>query len=108
MDAAARLLIHAPDVRCWGMGAALQCLWARVGRDAPPPELQIHDLRGRRQLVLSEIGSLVDIALPPGTYHVTVDRVGRRRRYTVTLVRGGASDLHLESAAPMAPRSNRL
>lgn len=98
------------------MGAALRCLWARAASDAPPPppapappELQIHDLRGHRRLALAEIGPLVDIALPPGTYHVTVERAGRQRRYTVTLVQGRASDLHLESAAaPMAPRLNQL
>ncbi len=109
MDAAARLLIHLPGGSGRRLGAALQRLWMRAIPVAPLPELQIHDLHGRRQLALAEIGPLVDIALTPGVYHVTVERSGCQRRYTVTLVQGRAVDLHLDAAvAPAAPRLDPL
>ena len=57
--------------------------------------LQIDDLHGRRLLSLEDAGPLVDIELPPGTYHVTAQLGEVRRGYTMTLGEGQPFDLYL-------------
>jgi len=100
--AAARLLIHAEGDDGhdgWSVDALIQRMRARV-LDGPRGEqpllaLQIHDLQGHRVLALDDACPLVDVALPPGTYHVTTDLAGTRRRYTVALEPGASVDLYL-------------
>ena len=99
--AAAHLLIHAAcdDGRDgWRVDSLVQRMRARVldGRSDPPMlALQIHDLQGRRVLALDDACPLMDVTLSPGTYHVTTDLAGTRRRYTVALEAGASVDLYL-------------
>jgi hypothetical protein len=104
--APSRLLIHAAgDDGCdgWTVAAVIQRMRLQVldgprgGR--PPLALEIHDLLGHRMLTLSDARRLVDIVLSPGTYHVTTDLAGTRRRYTVALEQGVSVDLYLRSRA---------
>jgi hypothetical protein len=60
---------------------------ARIG-------VQIDDLQGRPFFRSAEPWPLIDVPLPAGTYHVTVDLGELRRRYTVTLEPGAALDLY--------------
>ena len=100
--AASRLLIHAaepPRMQGWSVASLLRRLRSRVFERhraaAPPLALEIHDLHGRRVLALADARPEVDVTLAPGTYHVSTQRGGARRSYTITLERGGSFELHL-------------
>jgi hypothetical protein len=104
---AARLLIHATDgAGHWSLESLLRRLrahWRAVPADERAARrLEIHDLRGRRMLALDDAGPLVEVALPPGTYHVTARRGPVQRGYTVALEQGVSFDLHLR--LPQPPR----
>jgi hypothetical protein len=97
----AHLLVHAGEPR---RDAARPSLWHRLARRvlrAPRPSarapvhLSIDDLAGRRLLELDQVAPLLDIPLPPGTYHVTACQGPAMRRYTMTLAGTAAHDLHL-------------
>ena len=100
--AATRLLIHAASADGsdgWSIESFIQRMRAHV-LDGPHsghalPALEIQDLEGRRVLALDNTCPLVDVALAPGTYHVTTDLAGTKRRYTVALEQGASVDLHL-------------
>jgi hypothetical protein len=49
-------------------------------------------------LALDDAGPLVEVALCPGTYHVSAQRGRLRRGYTVTLQQGASFDLYLRLA----------
>jgi len=104
-SATARLLIHAAgDVRA--EQRTFDSLMQRLRlRDTGGPRsgrlplgLKIHDLHGLRVLALDDAGPLVDVALPPGTYHVTAQQGAVRRAYTITLEQGASFDLYLRLA----------
>jgi hypothetical protein len=103
---AARLLIHAEgciDATGRHFESALQRLRMLFSAEPKhdrrvPLRLRIEDLQGRPVLALDDAGHLVDVALPAGTYHVTADLGGVRRRYTMTLNQGSSFDLHLRLA----------
>ena len=61
--------------------------------------LAIDDLQGRRLYACDDLRSMIDVALPAGTYHVTVRHGGDRRRYTVALEQGATFNLQLPHAA---------
>jgi hypothetical protein len=98
----ARLLIHAGEA-AGGTGWSVESLIRRVRarcldetrNEQAPLGLEIHDLQGNRVLTLDTAGPLVDVALPPGTYHVTTQLGDVRRKYTVALEQGASFDLHL-------------
>ncbi len=101
---AARLLIHTGAERGaqeHGLAALLRRLraWhaARPPHERQPAALEIHDLQGQRILAVREASPLVEVALPPGTYHVTTRVDGIHRRYTVTLEAGASFDLRLST-----------
>jgi hypothetical protein len=57
--------------------------------------VRVDDLLGKPHFAADDVRSLIDVALPAGTYHVNV-RLGEvQRRYTVTLEQGKTFDLHL-------------
>ncbi|NMM77464.1 hypothetical protein B2J86_15635 [Acidovorax sp. SRB_14] len=104
--AGAHLLIHtgAAVAEGWSLEALLQRMRARV-LPQPCPErtrlaLEIHDQRGHSVLALDLAGSLVDVALQPGTYRVTARRGNTRRSYTVALSPGSSFDLHVRLPHP--------
>jgi hypothetical protein len=77
---------------------ALQWLpaWALPERRRRSPEVtgvQIHDLLGRLYFASAMTRPLIDVRLPAGTYHVTVERGSLRRRYTLTLAHGATVHL---------------
>jgi hypothetical protein len=103
----ARLLIHAggadPGPRTHETESPLRRL--RALYSAGPQHdtratlrLQIDDLQGRRMLSLEDADPLVDIELPPGTYHVSAQLGDLRRGYTMTLGHGAPFDLYLRFA----------
>lgn len=103
--AASRLLIHAAGddgSDGWSIDSIIQRMRAHVlGGPRSKRALQaleIQDLQGHRVLALDDAGALLDVALPPGTYHVTTDLAGTRRRYTVALEQGASVDLYLRLA----------
>lgn len=57
-------------------------------KDCVLRRLEIRDLTGRHILGLDTTGTLVEVALPAGTYHVTTFPSGKRRVYTVALGSG--------------------
>jgi hypothetical protein len=57
--------------------------------------LTIHDLQGRCVFSLDDAGPMVDVTLPPGTYHVCAERGSVRRRYTIALEPGASFELNL-------------
>lgn len=101
---AAHLLIHAevgPLNRQGGsaLEAALHRLQARYRRRPQPTsaalQLQVDNLQGLRMSAVADAGSLTDLPLPPGTYHVTALLGVYRRCYTMTLEPGTSFHLHL-------------
>ena len=120
-QALARLLIHSTVSTLAGdaSGSAprllMRCLRALAAdalrQPVPAPLLvRIDDLQGRRWLereiehdiehdIEHESGRpLIDVPLPAGTYHVSVQRGGRRWRYTVTLEQDTAFELFVHEA----------
>jgi hypothetical protein len=102
---AARLLIHRPHparMDDWSVESLIQHLRPsdadRSRRDRVPLKLEIHDLQGNSVLALDAAGALVEVALQPGTYHVTTQLGCVRRRYTINVESGASTDLHLPSA----------
>jgi hypothetical protein len=100
--ASARLLIHAPDDDIgpgWSMDALIQRLRVlrrlRTHAQSLPISLAIRDLEGHRVLSLDEAGTLVDVALSPGIYHVSAEQGVARLSYTVALAPGTTFDLYL-------------
>jgi hypothetical protein len=104
-DASSQLLIHTGSELgggVWSVRSIIRRIHARM-LDGPtgihaPLSLEILDLQGRHVLELAKASAVVDVALPPGTYHITADVAGRRRRYTVSLARGASYDLYLRPA----------
>ena len=102
---ASRLLIHAAGDNGsdgWSVESFIHRMRAHV-LDGPrseraPLALEIHDLEWHRVLALDDAPPLVDVALPPGTYHVTTNLAGKRRRYTIRLEPGASFDLYLRLA----------
>jgi hypothetical protein len=105
---ASRLLIHAAgdDVGDGGDGWSVESIVKRMRAhvldgsrgDRAPLALEIHDLQGHRMLALGDAGALVDVVLPPGTYHVSTQIGSTRRRYTVSLEPGASYDLYVRTA----------
>ncbi|WP_295953783.1 hypothetical protein [Rhodoferax sp.] len=102
----ASLVIHAaadPAVRGTLFTAPLEWLhWMRSLYAPPlPPKpdgplrLHIDNLQGQRVFTADDAGSLVELALPVGTYNVTAVLGTLCRGYTLTLVEGEPSDLYL-------------
>lgn len=107
-QSAARLLIHADDAfvpRGGQFERPLQRLRALYA-DGPwqdersPLRLHIDDLQGLRVLSIDDAGPLIEVPLPAGTYHVTVQLGNVHRAYTMTLEQGAAFDLYLRLAPP--------
>lgn len=104
--APARLLIHAAPGAGPDGGRLVEALrrwraWAGdIGRQEPGCQalLQVADLQGRPLFFVHEGQGPVDVLLPPGTYHVIVDRGTQQRRYTVALEPGSTFNLHLRGA----------
>jgi predicted RNA polymerase sigma factor len=103
--ATSHLLIHtADDGGSDGrrLNALIRRLRARLpaGRhsEGSALALEIHDLQGRRLLVIHDARPVVDVALPPGTYRVCTAIVGNRRSYTLVLPQGATVELHLCTA----------
>jgi hypothetical protein len=99
---ASRLLIHIASDCSSAAGSAVTFIRRLLAqrlqgplRARVPLKLAIHDLQGRCTLALDDAGPLVDVTLPPGTYHVSTDHGGARRRYTVALEQGASFDLYL-------------
>jgi hypothetical protein len=101
---AARLLIHA--VSDDGSASLTFESWIRRlrehVRDGPHGAqalrvLEIRDLAGHRVLAIDDAGALVDVTLPPGTYHVSASLGGARRSYTVALEPGACFDLYVHA-----------
>lgn len=97
-----RLLIHASDDAARADGKAIARAlhwlpaWALPERRRRSPEVtgvQIHDLAGRQFFASEMTRPLIDVPLPAGTYHVTVQRGSLRRRYTLTLAQGATVHL---------------
>lgn len=96
-----RLLIHASrndPHQGWRAGTVLQRIRALVrDRSRPSPtaaSLEIHDVQGHRLLWLTHTGALVDVVLPAGTYHVTLQVGNSSHRYTVALEQAAATHLY--------------
>jgi hypothetical protein len=98
----ARLLIHTDckgnrgrrrleSLRWW-----LRSLYAQTHfEDRAPLRLRIDDLKGNRLFENNDVGALLDVALPAGTYQVTARFGNVRRGYTLTLAQGTSFDLFL-------------
>lgn len=101
-QASARLRIHAgaesPD-HGWRIDALLRHMrslfLADGGSASARLDLEIHDLKGNQVLALEDAMFTIDVALAPGTYHVTALHCGAQRQYTVALAHGAVVDLHL-------------
>ena len=103
----ARLLIHAHDQPARGRLAdsplqRLIALYPSASRSAhrEPLRLLIDKLDGENVLEVNDAGPLVDVSLPPGTYHVTAHLGDSHRGYTMRLDQGTSFDLHLRLARP--------
>ncbi|HET7865090.1 MAG TPA: hypothetical protein VFL86_11865, partial [Burkholderiaceae bacterium] len=97
----AHLLIHAhegvlarPGRFAW-IPARLRALAPahRRGASAARTKVRVEDLLGREYFAAEDARSLIDLPLPPGTYHVTLGLGELLRRYTVTLEHGARFDL---------------
>jgi hypothetical protein len=99
---AAHLLIHAGldagagDRRHESVLQRLRAIQAHAlwHNKLTPISLHIDDMHGRRVHSIEDAGTLVDVRLPAGTYHVTVHVGNVRRRYTLTLESGSSVDLY--------------
>lgn len=107
--APARLLIHAHDDHPPGRHAdsplqRLLALYPSGNRSnrREPLRLLIDTLDGETVLTVDDAGPLVDVSLPPGTYHVTAHLGDAHRGYTMRLDQGESFDLHLRLAQPHA------
>jgi hypothetical protein len=74
--------------------------WLRPWRTGMPAvfaatRIVIEDLDGQRILALPDARPRLELLLPPGTYHVSLEGAGMRRRYTVTLQAGTTFELRL-------------
>ena len=105
----ARLLIHAHDDHPPGRHAdsplqRLLALYPAGNRSTrrEPLRLLIDTLEGETVLAVDDAGPLVDVSLPPGTYHVTAHLGDSHRGYTMRLDQGASFDLHLRLAKPDA------
>jgi hypothetical protein len=104
--APARLLIRAADGRRTehgSLGHVLLRLRALAAdhlqrRPAARAGVRIDSLQGCPCFAFEDVGSLIDVPLPAGTYHVTVVLGAMQRRYTVTLEHGATFDLRLPLA----------
>lgn len=98
---AARLRIHAGTASTdigWSIEALLRhlrSLFVDGAQAGARLDLEIHDLKGNQVLALEDAMFTVDVALQPGTYHVTAMHCGAQRQYTVALEHGTVVDLHL-------------
>ena len=105
-NAPARLLIHAAPCAGTDGGRLAEALrrwraWAAdMARQQPAGRalLQVADLQGRPLFFVNEGQGPIDVLLPPGTYHVIVDRGTQHRRYTVALEPGATFHLRLRGA----------
>ena len=100
----ARLLIQtAHDPR--GPRSTAAGLWLRLregllrrtGAYQSEASLEIEDLLGRPVLAMRGVCPPVEVALPPGTYHVGVKLAGVQRRYSVTLESGAVLKLQVSA-----------
>lgn len=100
------MLIHAIDLSRDGEGPVARVLhrwraWATTGARKGPAArvaLQIADMQGRPLFHADELPPLIEVPLPAGTYHVTVNLGEQQRRYTVALKQGTRFDLYLRGA----------
>ena len=60
-----------------------------------PLRLHIDNLQGQRVFTADDAGTLVELALPVGTYNITAVLGSLCRGYTLTLVEGVPSQLYL-------------
>ena len=99
----ARLVIPRTDPAVRGANAGMSPL-ARLrawvagswrGRSMEP--LRIQDSHGEVLVALDDASAGVEVALAPGTYHVTVGGAGVQRRYTIRLDAGAALTLQVAS-----------
>jgi hypothetical protein len=102
----ARLLIHADDDPRTG-GRRFESGFQRLRAiHATGPwsdkratlRLQIDDLQGHRVHSADHVGPLLDVTLPAGTYHISVQHGKFRRKYTMALEPGTSFNLHLRIA----------
>jgi hypothetical protein len=63
-----------------------------------PTGVRVEDLQGREYFAAADARPLIDLPLPPGTYHVTLRQGEQQRRYTVALEHSARFDLHLPQA----------
>jgi hypothetical protein len=107
VDLRARLMIHAGRdrrVRGDGLGSVWRRLLTLVSgaagqRGLPIIRVEVGDLQGRQFFAATDARALIDVPLPPGTYHVTALSGQVHRRYTVRLERGASVELHLRPAS---------
>ena len=67
--------------------------WAPHNAERAHAVIDIRDLQGCRVLELREVRPPLDLDLPSGTYHVSIDTGGQRRRYTIVLEAGTCFEL---------------
>jgi hypothetical protein len=112
--ASARLVILFTDCAVAGHGIMAGVLlrwrnWFRNGlhgRPASVAAVRIDDLVGRQVHACALDSAKVDVTLPAGTYHITIDQRSARRRFTVALDEGTTVELQVAPAA-LAPRPDR-
>ena len=105
--AAARLLIRGEmpgPVMALRMQALMRRLRLRCGLPARPARaseanIDIRDLQGRRVLEVRAARPPLDLDLPAGTYHVSIDAGERRRLYTIVLEPGASFELRVHAPA---------
>lgn len=96
-----RLLIHTArndTHQGWRLAAVLQrvrALMRDTSRTSPAAaSLEIHDVQGHRLLALVHTEALIDVLLPAGTYHVTLQLGNSQHRYTVALAQAATTHLY--------------
>jgi hypothetical protein len=100
----ARLSIHAESASARITENPLErlhslCSVGQQHNERAPLNLKIEDLQGCVWFDRNNVGPLVDVSLPAGTYHVTANLGNLRRGYTLTLEQGAMFDLYLRFAA---------
>ena len=100
---AARLLIHTGEGRCTA-GTSVKSMLCRLcllcmsvlqrGRKTALG-VQVSDQAGHQIFVSASVDSLIELPLPPGTYHVVAQNGRVQRTYTMKLAPQAIVDLYL-------------
>ena len=104
--AAAHLLIRVDGEHrsgCRSLQSPLRWLLEWCSRRARPTrrpllDLRVDDALGRPVLAVQDPGSLIDLPLPSGTYHVSANLGRVRKSYTLALQAGTPFELHLTAS----------